>query len=66
MAPGANIVLVIATDHASQDEAINFAVVHHLGNTISNSWCSIEVSGIRLAMTESIASSKWRQRKGST
>ena len=37
-APGANIVLVLATDHSSLDEAINYAVVHHLGNTISNSW----------------------------
>ncbi len=45
MAPGANIALVLATDHASLDEAINYAVVHHLGNTISNSWSSIEGIG---------------------
>jgi len=38
IAPGAAIVLVLATDRASLDEAINYAVVHHLGNTISNSW----------------------------
>ncbi len=45
MAPGANIALVVATDRASLDEAINYAVVHHLGNTISNSWSSIEGFG---------------------
>src|SRR5260370_4401203 len=45
IAPGANIVLVLATDHSSLDEAINYAVVHHLGNTISNSWSSIEGLG---------------------
>ncbi len=45
LAPGANIALVVATDHASLDEAINYAVVHHLGNTISNSWSSIEGFG---------------------
>ena len=45
MAPGANIVLVLATDRASLDEAINYAVVHHLGNTISNSWSSPEGFG---------------------
>jgi len=45
MAPGANIALVLATDHSSLDEAINYAVVHHLGNTISNSWSSIEGIG---------------------
>jgi subtilase family serine protease len=45
MAPGAAIVLVLATDRASLDEAINYAVVHHLGNTISNSWSSIEGLG---------------------
>lgn len=38
MAPGAKIALVVATDHSSLDEAINYAVIHHLGNTISNSW----------------------------
>src|SRR6267143_1312485 len=38
IAPGAKIALVVATDRASLDEAINYAVVHHLGNTISNSW----------------------------
>jgi len=45
IAPGANIALVLAEDHASLDEAINYAVVHHLGNTISNSWSSIEGLG---------------------
>jgi len=45
VAPGANIALVLATDRASLDEAINYAVVHHLGNTISNSWGSIEGLG---------------------
>jgi len=45
IAPGANIALVLATDHASLDEAINYAVVHHLGNTISNSWSSLEGFG---------------------
>ena len=45
IAPGANIVLVLATDRASLDEAINYAVVHHLGNTISNSWSSVEALG---------------------
>ena len=43
MAPKANIVLVIGpTNHADLDEAINFAVIHHFGNTISNSWSTIE------------------------
>ena len=45
LAPKANIALVTATDRASLDEAINYAVVHHLGNTISNSWSSIEILG---------------------
>jgi subtilase family serine protease len=45
VAPGANIALVVATDRASLDEAINYAVIHHLGNTISNSWSSIEGLG---------------------
>jgi subtilase family serine protease len=36
---------VLATDRASLDEAINYAVVHHLGNTISNSWSTIEGLG---------------------
>ncbi len=45
IAPGAKIVLVQATDRASLDEAINYAVVHHLGNTISNSWSSLEGLG---------------------
>jgi subtilase family serine protease len=45
IAPGAAIALVVATDRASLDEAINYAVVHHLGNTISNSWSSIEGLG---------------------
>jgi subtilase family serine protease len=45
IAPGAKIALVIATDRASLDEAINYAVVHHLGNTISNSWSTVEGLG---------------------
>jgi subtilase family serine protease len=42
LAPGANIALVVAPDRGSLAEAINYAVVHHLGNTISNSWSGIE------------------------
>jgi subtilase family serine protease len=46
MAPRANIVLVIGPNNTSDlDEAVNYAVVHHLGNTISNSWSSIEGFG---------------------
>jgi subtilase family serine protease len=45
VAPGARIVLVITTDRSSLDEAINYAVVHHFGNTISNSWGSFEALG---------------------
>lgn len=46
MAPNANIVLVIGpTNHADLDEAINWAVIHHLGNTISNSWSTLEGFG---------------------
>lgn len=45
IAPGANIIVVVATDRASLDEAINYAVVHHLGNTISNSWSRPEGLG---------------------
>ena len=45
IAPGAKIVLVLATDHASLDEAINYAVIHKLGNTISNSWSTVEGLG---------------------
>ncbi len=45
LAPGAKIDLVMATDHGSLDEAINYAVIHHLGNTISNSWSTIEGLG---------------------
>jgi subtilase family serine protease len=46
MAPKANIVLVIGPNNTSDlDEAVNFAVVHHLGNTISNSWSSVEGFG---------------------
>lgn len=45
VAPGANIALVVATARASLDEAINYAVVHHLGNTISNSWSTLEGFG---------------------
>ncbi len=46
MAPGANIVLVISPNNGSDlDEAVNYAVVHHLGNTISNSWSGLEGFG---------------------
>jgi subtilase family serine protease len=45
MAPGARIALVVAPARSSLDEAINYAVVHHLGNTISNSWSSLEGFG---------------------
>lgn len=46
MAPKANIALVIGPNNTSDlDEAVNYAVVHHLGNTISNSWSSIEGFG---------------------
>lgn len=44
-APGAKIALVLATDRASLDEAVNLAVVRHLGNTISNSWGTLEGLG---------------------
>lgn len=43
MAPGANIALVISPNNQNDlDEAVNWAVVHHLGNTISNSWATFE------------------------
>lgn len=46
MAPGAKIVLVVSPNNGSDlDEAVNFAVVHHYGNTISNSWSGIEGLG---------------------
>ncbi|HLX35229.1 MAG TPA: S53 family peptidase [Candidatus Limnocylindrales bacterium] len=46
MAPGAKIALVIGPNNtADLDEAINYAVVHHLGNVISNSWASVEGLG---------------------
>jgi subtilase family serine protease len=46
MAPGAKIVLVVGpTDTGSLDQAINWAVVHHLGNVISNSWSTYEGLG---------------------
>lgn len=45
IAPGAKIVLVLATDKESLVEAVNYAVVHHLGNTISNSWLEVEGLG---------------------
>ena len=67
VAPGANIALVLATDRASLDEAINYAVVHHLGNTISNSWGSLEGLGIRgpnlTALSEFF---RWPQRRALT
>jgi len=46
MAPGANIVLLISPNNGSDlDETVNYAVVHHLGNTISNSWSGPEGFG---------------------
>src|SRR4030095_16581110 len=45
MAPGAKIVLVTGAERGSLAEAINLAVVRHLGNTISNSWSTIEGLG---------------------
>jgi subtilase family serine protease len=45
MAPGAKIALVLSPAHSSLDEAINLAVVRHLGNTISNSWSIVEGFG---------------------
>lgn len=46
MAPGAKIDLVVGpTDTGSLDEAINYAVVHHLGNVVSNSWSNFEGLG---------------------
>jgi subtilase family serine protease len=45
MAPGANIALVTATAGNDLDEAINLAVVRHLGNVISNSWSIVEPFG---------------------
>jgi len=45
VAPGAKIALVLATERGSLDEAVNLAVVRHLGNTISNSWSTIEGLG---------------------
>jgi subtilase family serine protease len=46
MAPLAHIDLVIGPNNGSDlDEAINYAVVHHLGNVITNSWASIETGG---------------------
>ena len=46
MAPGANIVLLISPNNGSDlDETINYAVVHHLGNTIANSWGGPEGHG---------------------
>jgi subtilase family serine protease len=45
VAPGAKIALVLATQRGSLDEAVNLAVVRHLGNTISNSWSTIEGLG---------------------
>jgi subtilase family serine protease len=46
IAPGAKIVLVIAPNNGSDlDEAVNYAVVHHFGNTMSNSWSGLEGFG---------------------
>jgi subtilase family serine protease len=52
IAPGAKIALVLADNHASLDEAINWAVVHHLGNTISNSWSTVEGFGVPAQFNE--------------
>jgi subtilase family serine protease len=39
MAPGAKIVLVAApNNYADLDEAVNWVVVHHLANIVTNSW----------------------------
>jgi subtilase family serine protease len=39
MAPGAKIVLVAApNNYADLDEAVNWIVVHHLANIVTNSW----------------------------
>lgn len=39
MAPGAKIVLVAAPNNYSDlDEAVNWVVIHHLANIVSNSW----------------------------
>ncbi|MFL5298852.1 MAG: protease pro-enzyme activation domain-containing protein, partial [Anaeromyxobacteraceae bacterium] len=56
VAPGARIALVVATDRASLDEAILHAVIHDLGNTISNSWSIPEGFGnpAQLGRTERI------------
>src|SRR5262249_10264764 len=46
IAPKAKIVLVIAPNNAADlEEAIDYAVIHHLGNTISNSWAAAEGLG---------------------
>ena len=46
MAPGAKIALVIAASpNANLDQAINWAVLHRLGNVISNSWSMLEGLG---------------------
>lgn len=46
MAPKAHIDLVVGPNNGSDlDEAINYAVVHHLGNTITNSWAGVEGFG---------------------
>ena len=45
MAPRARIALVVAPANAALEEAINYAVVHDLGNTISNSWGRVEGLG---------------------
>lgn len=46
MAPLAHIDLVVGPNNGSDlDEAINYAVVHHLGNTITNSWAGVEGFG---------------------
>jgi subtilase family serine protease len=44
-APGAKIVLVVSPSNNALDEAINLAVARGLGNTISNSWSTVEGFG---------------------
>jgi subtilase family serine protease len=44
VAPGANIVLIVAPNNGNPlDEAVNTAVVHHYGSLVSNSWDNFEI-----------------------
>ena len=67
MAPGANIVLLISPNNgADLDETVNFAVIHHLGNTILQQLVpDLRASAIRPDSTGSSASWKWPPHKGS-